>query len=155
MELDELYQDIILDHSRRPRNHGELVGANLRASGDNPSCGDEIEVQLRLDNHGAIEDIHFTGQGCAISQAAASMMTIQVKGKTRNEALAIVTEFQNMLTSGPSNTTPSSLLGDLKIFQGVQKFPQRVKCATLAFQALKQALSEQEPPKDSSSCSCG
>ncbi|MFH1067594.1 MAG: SUF system NifU family Fe-S cluster assembly protein [bacterium] len=155
MELDELYQDIILDHSRRPRNYGELAAANVHANGDNPSCGDEIAVHLRLNERGVVEDIRFTGQGCAISQAAASLMTLQVKGKTRDEALALVAEFQNMLTGGPKNSPASPTLGDLRIFQGVQKFPQRVKCATLAFQALKQALSEQEPPQASASCSCG
>jgi nitrogen fixation protein NifU and related proteins len=141
VELDELYQEIILDHSRRPRNYGELSSANLHARGDNPSCGDEIEIHLRVNNGDIIEEIHFTGQGCAISQATASMMTSKIKGKTRAEALAMLEEFQQMLTAPEEPKALSKNLGDLSLLKSVRKFPQRVKCATLSWQALKQALS--------------
>jgi nitrogen fixation NifU-like protein len=139
MQLDELYQEIILDHLKRPRNHGELTDPTGRARGDNPSCGDEVEVQVRVNADGVIEDIRFQGQGCAISQASASLMTTRVKGKTRDEALELQSAFQQMLT-GPE-AEPPKLLGDARMLRGVRKFPQRVKCATLAWQALKQALS--------------
>ena len=139
MELDELYQEIILDHSKRPRNYGELANANLHASGDNPSCGDEIQIHLYLNKNGIVEDIKFTGQGCAISQASASLMTQKIKGKSKEEALALLQEFQKMLVD-VEETAPSSQLGDLGILQGVRKFPQRVKCATLAWQALRACL---------------
>jgi nitrogen fixation protein NifU and related proteins len=144
VELDELYQEIILDHSKRPRNYGELPSANLHARGDNPSCGDEIELHLHVNDNGIVEDIHFTGQGCAISQASASMMTSKIKGKTRAEALAMLDEFQQMLTAPHEPKTLSKSLGDLSLLKGVRKFPQRVKCATLSWQALKQALSSNE-----------
>lgn len=141
MELDELYQEIILDHSKRPRNYGELPNANFHARGDNPSCGDEIELHLHVNDNDIVDDIHFTGQGCAISQASASLMTSKIKGKTRKEALAMLNEFQQMLTAPEEPKTLSKNLGDLSLLKGVRKFPQRVKCATLSWQALKQALS--------------
>jgi nitrogen fixation NifU-like protein len=137
VEIDELYQEIILDHSRKPRNYGELDGETTHASGENPSCGDEISVHLKTDGK-MIEDIRFTGQGCAISQASASMMTLGVKGKSIDEALALQTSFTDMLTQ--IDAEAPKVLGNLRILKGVSKFPQRVKCATLAWQALKQAI---------------
>lgn len=139
MELDELYQNIILDHSRRPRNAGTIENATAHARGDNPSCGDEIEVFLKINTEGKIDDIKFSGQGCAISQASASLMTLKIKNKTCKEAFELLTDFNEMILGG-EQSEPPAVLGDLRILKGVRKFPQRVKCATLAWQALRQAL---------------
>lgn len=145
-ELEELYQEVILDHSRRPRNFGELPDATVRVHGDNPSCGDEIHLALRLGADGVVEDLGFTGQGCAISQASASMMTAKVKGKSRAESLSLLRAFQELITREQDEAPPS--LGDLRLLRGVHKFPQRVKCAILAWRALEQAL--QSPAGESS-----
>jgi nitrogen fixation NifU-like protein len=137
-ELEELYQEVILDHSRRPRNFGELPDADVRVHGDNPACGDEIHLAVKFREDGGLEEIKFTGHGCAISQASASMMTMKLKGKSRAEALEMARVFHDLVTGGP--TEPAYLLGDLRLMRGVRKFPQRVKCATLAWHALEQAL---------------
>lgn len=138
VELEELYQEVILDHSRRPRNFGELPDAAVRVHGDNPACGDEIHLAVKFREDGGLEEIKFTGHGCAISQASASMMTMKLKGKSRAEALEMARVFHDLVTGGP--TEPAYLLGDLRLMRGVRKFPQRVKCATLAWHALEQAL---------------
>ncbi len=138
MELEELYQSIILEHSRRPRNKGPLEGATHTAVGNNPACGDEIAVQVRLGPTGIVEAAQFTGQGCAISQAAASLFTIKLKGKTQEEACKLIRQFIEMVKGLPEEEDRSGkpsgemLFGDLAAFAGVRKFPQRVKCATLA-----------------------
>ena len=137
-ELEELYQEVILDHSRRPRNFGELPDAAVRVHGDNPACGDEIHLAVKFREDGGLEEIKFTGHGCAISQASASMMTMKLKGKSRAEALEMARAFRDLVTGGP--TELAYLLGDLRLMRGVRKFPQRVKCATLAWHALEQAL---------------
>ncbi len=137
-ELEELYQEVILDHSRRPRNFGELPDAAVRVHGDNPACGDEIYLAVKFREDGGLEEIKFTGHGCAISQASASMMTMKLKGKSRAEALEMARVFHDLVTGGP--TEPAYPLGDLRLMRGVRKFPQRVKCATLAWHALEQAL---------------
>ncbi|MDR1145589.1 MAG: SUF system NifU family Fe-S cluster assembly protein [Verrucomicrobiales bacterium] len=140
MNLDELYQTVVLDHARRPRNFGDLPQASAVAEGVNPSCGDEVTVSVKLAADGdKIEDIKFKGAGCAISQASASMMTVKLKGKTRAEALAFEHVFHDMLTAATLPVYPQGF-GDLQILEGVRKFPQRVKCATLGWNALKQAL---------------
>ncbi len=139
MDLEELYQQVILDHSKRPRNFGELPGATASAHGDNPSCGDEITLHVRVGEGDVLEEIKFTGQGCAISQASASMMTVKLKKKTRAEALQMQSQFHDMLVCPDCPPLPAAF-GDLKLLEGVKKFPQRVKCATLAWQALRQAL---------------
>ena len=139
-ELEELYQEVILDHSRRPRNFGELSDAAVRVHGDNPACGDEIHLGVKFREDGGLEEIKFTGHGCAISQASASMMTIKLKGKSRAEALEMTRAFHDLVTGGP--TEPAQTLGDLRLMRGVRKFPQRVKCATLAWHALEQALQQ-------------
>ncbi len=141
MELDDLYQEIILDHSKKPRNYGDLPEATSHAHGDNPACGDEIDVHLLLNDQDIVENIRFTGQGCAISQASASMMTSKIKGKTRQEALDILQTFQNMFTSSEEPKELPKTFGELKLLKSIRKYPQRVKCATLAWQALKQTLS--------------
>jgi nitrogen fixation NifU-like protein len=141
-ELRDLYQQVILDHSRNPRNHGEIPPPCLHAHGDNPSCGDEIDVYLRLTDDGHIEDLKFTGQGCAISQASASMMTQKIKGKSKAEAEAIREDFRRVVM-GDGAPADEDALGELILLEGVQKFPQRVKCAMLAWRAVEQALEGQ------------
>jgi nitrogen fixation NifU-like protein len=138
--LEELYQEVILDHSRRPRNFGELPDASVVVHGDNPSCGDEIHLGVRFDREGALEEIKFNGQGCAISQASASMMTGKLKGKSRADATQLVRTFQQLVTDGRDD--PAVKLGDLRLLEGVRKFPQRVKCAMLAWRAVEQALEQ-------------
>ena len=139
-ELRDLYQEVILDHSRNPRNHGEIPPPCLHAHGDNPSCGDEIDVWLRLSEDGQnIEDLKFTGQGCAISQASASMMTQKIKGKSKTQAAAMREDFRRVVM-GDGAPADEDALGELILLEGVQKFPQRVKCAMLAWRAVEQAL---------------
>jgi nitrogen fixation NifU-like protein len=141
-DFEELYQAVILDHSRRPRNFGPLPDATVTVSGDNPTCGDEIALSLKLDATGdRLENVGFTGSGCSICMASASMMTQKIKGRTRAEADALLQDFQAMIT-GRTEGEPPKVLGDLRLLGGVRKFPQRVKCATLGWHALKQALAE-------------
>ena len=142
-ELRDLYQSVILDHSRKPRNFGELHGDDcVHVHGDNPSCGDEIDVYLKLSG-GKIEDIKFNGQGCAISQASASMMTQKIKGKAHAEATAMAGVFRGIVTGKDRQQDKEDDLGELILLEGVQHFPQRVKCAMLSWRALEQALNEQ------------
>jgi nitrogen fixation protein NifU and related proteins len=137
-ELEELYQEVILDHSRRPRNFGELPDASVKVHGDNPSCGDEIHLAIKFDNNGGLQDIKFTGHGCAISQASASLMTMKLKGKKRAEVEDMLRAFHNLVTTENNNAAKN--LGDLRVMRGVRKFPQRVKCAMLPWRAVEQAL---------------
>jgi nitrogen fixation protein NifU and related proteins len=139
-ELEELYQEVILDHSRRPRNFGDLVDAAVRVHGDNPACGDEIHLGVKFDTEGGLQDIKFTGHGCAISQASASLMTMKLKGKSRAEAMQMFEAFHDLVTD--ETTEAPRMLGDLRLMQGVRKFPQRVKCAMLAWRAVEQALQQ-------------
>lgn len=139
-ELEELYQEVILDHSRRPRNFGVLDNADVLVHGDNPACGDEIHLGVHFGPDGKLEQIKFCGQGCAISQASASMMTMKLKGKSREEAAEMARTFKNLVTG--EEAAPAKNLGDLQLLQGVRKFPQRVKCAMLAWRAVEQALAQ-------------
>lgn len=139
MDLGQLYQDVILEHNRNPRNWGELSAPSRHAQGHNPMCGDEVTVWLRLEGD-RVADIHFMGTGCAISKASASMMTQAVKGKTRAEADEIFAQFHAMVTGQAVIPDGGSALGKLKVFAGVARFPTRVKCASLAWHALKEAL---------------
>jgi len=139
VDLEELYQTVILDHSRKPRNFGEMPDATITVDGDNPTCGDEVHLHLRLAEDGRLEKVSFTGSGCSICMASASMMTQKIKEKSSAEADALLHEFQGMITGSAPGPAPKSL-GDLRLLEGVRKFPQRVKCATLAWHALKQAL---------------
>jgi nitrogen fixation protein NifU and related proteins len=141
-ELEELYQEVILDHSRRPRNFGELPDAAVRVHGDNPACGDEIHLAVKFDGNGGLQDIKFTGHGCAISQASASLMTIKLKGKKRAEVEEMLRAFHDLVTT-ENNHAPKNL-GDLQVMRGVRKFPQRVKCAMLPWRAVEQALRQSE-----------
>jgi nitrogen fixation NifU-like protein len=139
-ELEELYQEVILDHSRRPRNFGELPDAAVRVHGDNPACGDEIHLGVKFGPDGRLQDIKFTGHGCAISQASASLMTMKLKGKSRDEAMSMLHTFHDLVTQNTHDAP--KVLGDLRVMKGVRKFPQRVKCAMLAWRALEQALQQ-------------
>jgi len=142
-ELRDLYQSVILDHSRKPRNFGELHGEGcVHVHGDNPSCGDEIDVFLKLDGD-MVADIKFNGQGCAISQASASMMTQKIKGKARTDAAQMTAVFRGIVTGKDRHPEAEDDLGELQLLEGVQHFPQRVKCAMLAWRALEQALQQQ------------
>lgn len=141
-ELEELYQEVILDHSRRPRNFGELPDASVKVHGDNPSCGDEIHLAIKFDGNGGLDEIKFTGHGCAISQASASLMTMKLKGKKRAEVEQMLQAFRDLVTTG-ENDAPKNL-GDLQVMRGVRKFPQRVKCAMLPWRAVEQALRQSE-----------
>jgi len=139
-ELEELYQEVILDHSRRPRNFGDLADAAVRVHGDNPACGDEIHLGVKFGTDGGLQDIKFTGHGCAISQASASLMTAKLKGKSRAEATEMLRAFHDLVTDETAEAP--KMLGDLRLLQGVRKFPQRVKCAMLAWRAVEQALQQ-------------
>ena len=139
-ELEELYQEVILDHSRRPRNFGVLAEPDVVVHGDNPACGDEIHLGVKFGDEGQLQELKFSGQGCAISQASASMMTMKLKGKTRVEAAEMARRFKDLVTG--QGESQSTNLGDLQLLQGVRRFPQRVKCAMLAWRAVEQALAQ-------------
>jgi nitrogen fixation NifU-like protein len=138
-ELSELYQQVILDHNKKPRNFRELEGANRTAEGFNPLCGDQLTVYMLLDE-GVVRDLSFVGTGCAISKASASMMTQAVKGRTREEALALFEEFHRMVTGELDEEAEENHLGRLKIFAGVRDYPARVKCASLPWHTMHAAL---------------
>src|SRR5499433_3547183 len=118
-EIEELYQEVILDHSRRPRNFGELRDAAVLVHGDNPACGDEIHLAVKFDANGGLNDIKFSGRGCAISQASASLMTMKLKGKSRAEVMEMLSAFRDLVT-GETNEAPKAL-GDLRVMSGVRK----------------------------------
>lgn len=137
IDLRELYQEIIIDHNRNPRNHHVMADAHVQAKGYNPVCGDKLTVYLKLD-HESIQDISFLGCGCAISQASASLMTEALTGKTVPEAHQLFEQFHAMLTQEDDSNMPH--LEKLKVLAGVRDFPARVKCATLAWHTLEAAL---------------
>jgi nitrogen fixation NifU-like protein len=134
-DLRDLYQDTILDHYRQPRNFGHLDNANCAAEGFNPLCGDKLSLYLRV-RDGIIEDIHFEGSGCAIATASASLMTECLKGKSQAEALKLLKNFHGAITG----VLPVGDLGKLEVLAGISEFPERVKCATLAWHTMKAAL---------------
>jgi nitrogen fixation NifU-like protein len=139
--LEDLYREIILDHYRTPRNRGELEPPAVSAEGHNPLCGDEICIYLDVKD-GVVADVKFSGSGCSISQSSASMMTNAVKGKSVDEVKAIVRRFKHMMTVDDDDTPVDEnvKLGDLEALQGVVKFPVRIKCATLSWNTLVDAL---------------
>ena len=137
-DLRELYQETILDHSKRPHNFHEMADASAKALGHNPLCGDRVTVYLRLDD-GKIADVAFLGQGCAISKASASLMTDAVKGKSKVEAHTMFEKFHKMVTGRPGDPVDGSL-GKLAVLSGVCEFPVRVKCASLPWHTLEAAL---------------
>jgi nitrogen fixation protein NifU and related proteins len=136
--LSSLFQQLILEHYKRPRNKGELAGADVSVHMKNPTCGDEVHLQLRLKD-GVIEDARFVGEGCSISQASISMMTQLVKGRTATEALELAQRFTAMM-HGDAEAARDRSMGDLRSLAGVSKFPVRVKCALLGWNALEEGL---------------
>jgi len=144
-ELRDLYQEVILDHSKNPKNFRCLEDPSRTAEGYNPLCGDKITLFIKMED-GLIRDISFQGSGCAISKASASMMTAALKGKSAEEADAIFQQFHKMLTSDPDNAVDPDDLGKLTVFSGVREFPVRVKCASLAWHTMRSALQGDSDP---------
>ncbi len=140
-DLRELYQETILDHYRQPRNSGRLADANRTAQGYNPLCGDRMKLYLKVED-GVIRDARFEGSGCAIATASASLMTESIKGKREDEALQLLEDIHGMVTSG----SRTGEVGKLEVLAGVHEFPERVKCATLAWHTMKAALRNIEEP---------
>ena len=141
MALDDLYQEIILDHYKHPRNHGTIENADVKIPGKNPFCGDEIILSIKLKDN-IVEDVAFEGSGCAISQASASVMTEQIKGKTLQQARELFEEFSKMVKGDVD--FDERKMDELAAFQGVCEYPTRVKCALLSWNALKNALEQKE-----------
>ena len=141
-ELRELYQTTILDHNKKPRNFRVPDAPNREARGHNPLCGDEVTIYVQVDGEGRIEDVGFQGQGCAISTASASMMTQAIKGRPIEEAEALFDDFHELVTSDPTREPETDRVGKLAVFAGVREFPMRVKCATLSWHTLKNALAD-------------
>jgi nitrogen fixation NifU-like protein len=144
-DLRELYQEVILDHSRRPRNFGAPQEATCFAQGHNPLCGDRLTVYVRLANE-TIRDVRFEGSGCAISTASASLMTETLRGKTRADAEALFERFHSAVTAAPDAEVDLEGLGKLAVLAGVREYPVRVKCASLAWHTLRAALRGQADP---------
>jgi nitrogen fixation NifU-like protein len=138
-ELDDLYQQVIIDHSRRPRNFRELPDADCRAEGYNPLCGDRVTVYVQLDNQ-TLKDVSFTGAGCAICTSSASLMTESLKGKGRDQARQIFQGVHDLVTGKTGADAAAASLGKLAVFSGVRRFPVRVKCATLPWHTLNAAI---------------
>lgn len=144
-ELRDLYQEVIVDHGKRPRNFRVLEDATHTAEGFNPLCGDQLRIYLRLAD-GVIADVAFQGAGCAISQASASLLTLAVKGRTPQQALALFARVHALLTEGPGDKVAAAELGKLAVLAGVWEFPVRVKCASLAWHTLRSALEGGDAP---------
>ena len=142
-ELSELYQQVILDHNKKPRNFRKLENADRSADGYNPLCGDQLTIYVNLTDD-SVRDIAFEGSGCAISKAAASMMTQAVKGKSKEQIDELFKEFHSMVTGELDEENDENHLGNLKIFAGVREFPVRVKCATLPWHTMHAALHNQD-----------
>ncbi|MBW2295833.1 MAG: SUF system NifU family Fe-S cluster assembly protein [Deltaproteobacteria bacterium] len=143
-DLRELYQSVILDHNRSPRNFGNLEDADCSADGYNPLCGDKLTLQLKLDADDRVIDIRFSGMGCAISTASASLMTEFARGKSKAEILETKERFLDLLTGNPSEKAEDADLGKLEVFSGVREYPARVKCATLSWHTMQAALEGDE-----------
>jgi nitrogen fixation NifU-like protein len=142
VDFEELYREVILNHARRPRNYGELADATCHIHGDNPLCGDEVTLHVKFGDQGEISDAMFTGSGCSICMASASIMTQKIKHHTRAEAAELWKKFHDLLQLDAEPTDLDETLGELQALQGVRKFPMRIKCATLPWHALEQALKE-------------
>jgi nitrogen fixation NifU-like protein len=140
-DLNDLYQEVILDHNKRPRNFRVIETPSHRAEGFNPLCGDQLSLSLRIDGE-TITDVAFQGSGCAISKASASLMTDAIKGKSIGEANALFQRFHSMVTTPPAESVEN--MGKLSVLAGVREFPVRVKCASLAWHTLKAALDRKE-----------
>jgi nitrogen fixation NifU-like protein len=158
MALEELYREVILDHYRNPRNKGHLENPQASAQGVNPLCGDEITIEVSFDGD-KVSEIAVEGQGCSISQSSASMMTEAIKGKSRDEIDELVKRFRQMMSldtsiddsddPGLDPERPGSVLGDIEALQGVRQYPVRIKCASLAWNTLLEALSDASPDSTS------
>ncbi|NOT02461.1 MAG: SUF system NifU family Fe-S cluster assembly protein [Phycisphaerales bacterium] len=144
-DLHDLYQDLILDHNRRPRNKRLVIDADRKAEGYNPLCGDRVTVYVKVDGDRVV-DVAFEGSGCAISTASASLMTESVKGKTLTEAKSLFRRFHGLITGEAEESRDGPGLGKLEVFSGVCKFPARVKCATLAWHTVNAALNDERDP---------
>ncbi len=144
-KLSQLYQQLIIDHSKKPRNFGKPEHFTHHCDGHNPLCGDNISVYLTLENN-QVSDVRFEGSGCSISQASASMMTQNLKGKTKEEAIELFNEFQQMVMGELDPEKDQNKLGKLAVFAGVKEYPSRVKCATLVWHTMNGAISSQEVP---------
>jgi nitrogen fixation NifU-like protein len=148
MALEELYREVILDHYRNPRNRGHLESPDATAEGVNPLCGDEINIEVSFDGD-VVDEVAVEGQGCSISQSSASMMTEAIKGKTKSEIADLVSRFRKMMSLEESEDTgldperPGSVLGDIEALQGVRQYPVRIKCASLGWNTLMEALEEE------------
>ena len=142
--LDSLYQEIVLDHYKKPRNYGLLENAEIHSEGFNPFCGDRVVITAKLDELGTISDVGFKGEGCAISQSSASMMTEAIQGNTIEESKKLVTVFKEMMQGKTLNQAEEDNLGSLTILQGVREYPVRIKCALLTWSTLQDAISELE-----------
>ena len=138
-DSQELYQEIVMDHNRRPRNFGSMTDSTATSEGVTPLCGDQITLFLKV-SEDIVEDISFEGVGCAISKSSASMMTEGVKGKSVEEALTVFEAFREMITAKSDGSKDSEILGDLEILKGVAQYPTRIKCATLSWHTLQAAL---------------
>ena len=138
-DSQELYQEIVMDHNRRPRNFGSMTDSTATSEGFTPLCGDQITLFLKV-SEDIVEDISFEGVGCAISKSSASMMTEGVKGKSVEEALTVFEAFREMITAKSDGSKDSEILGDLEILKGVAQYPTRIKCATLSWHTLQAAL---------------
>ena len=143
-DLRDLYAEVVMDHNRRPRNLKKIKGADRMAEGYNPLCGDQISLFVDLGEDGNIEDIGYTAAGCAISKAAASMMSEAVKGRSLHDARRVITEFRRLLTRDARGEFDYDLLGDLEILEGVSNYPTRIKCATLPLHTLASALDDDD-----------
>ncbi len=145
MALEDLYREVILDHYRNPRNRGHLADPDATAQGVNPLCGDEVTIELRFEGD-TVAEVGVEGQGCSISQASASMMTEAVRGKTRDEIAEMVAKFRQMMSIdeaddiGLDPDRPGAVLGDIEALQGVRQYPVRIKCASLGWNTLLEAL---------------
>ena len=146
-DSQELYQEIVMDHNRRPRNFGSMTDSTATSEGFNPLCGDQITLFLKV-SEDIVEDISFEGVGCAISKSSASMMTEGVKGKSVEEALTVFQAFREMITAKSDGSKDSEILGDLEILKGVAQYPTRIKCATLSWHTLQAALQGTESERD-------
>lgn len=145
VNLSALYQQVILDHYKKPRNKGAVERAVLKKHLHNPTCGDDIEVQVELGDDGKITDVKWNGRGCSISMASASMMSVALKGRTLAEAQALMQSFYSMIQGESGNFKP---LGEIQALSGVSKFPVRIKCATLAWHCLEEGIKEYEGGSD-------
>lgn len=144
-ELRELYQQLILDHNKAPRNFGRLEDANFSQEGYNPLCGDHLHIHLHMEGD-LIQEISFEGSGCAIFKASASLMTTALKGRSRAEARELFDRFHDMVTAEVDAPIDQEKLGKMAVFSGVREFPMRVKCATLAWHTARAALEEEDTP---------